>query len=297
MRVTRLLNYRHTTNNIRDLRSREATALQRVASGKRILKPSEDPDDAVNAQRTRSVMSRIEARVSRAEMAENQLAGYDVALAGVADIIGRLHQLSVQMANETSNATDRINTVEEVNQLQASLRAIANTRSDDRYIFSGTDTNVEAIDATGTYQGNATVQEIDLGNPGAPSTRVEISVTGDEVFFGAGGGTDIMTATDDLVTALQANDTAGIRTAIGEFLAGSDQTAAFRARIGATMNRVDNIRNRNEDENIRESELLSGFVDADIAATATELAQAQFGLQAAMTATARIGQVSLLDLL
>ena len=297
MRITRLLNYRQTTNQIRDLRSRESAALQRVASGKRILKPSEDPDDSVNAQRTRSIMSRIEARVIRAEATVHQLATYDVSLAGVGDIMRRLHQLGVQMANETYNATDRTNAAEEVNQLRDSLRSIANTRSDDRYIFSGTATTTAAIDAAGVYQGDSAVQEIDLGFPGSPATRITTTIPGDEVFFGAGGGTDIMAAADNFATALETNDTAGIQTAIGDFMSGVDQTAALRARVGASMNRVDNIHNRNADQIIRENEILSAYVDADIAATATELAQAQFGLQAAMTATARISQVSLLDLL
>jgi flagellar hook-associated protein 3 FlgL len=297
MRVTQLLNYRQTLTQLRDLRSRESKSLQRIASGRRILKPSENPDDSVNAQRTRSVLSRIEARVSRAKMTESQLASYDVALAGVGDIMSRLHHLSVQLANETYNASDRLNAVEEVNQLQASLRSIANTRADDRYIFSGTAADVPAIGGAGTYQGDSNVQQIDLGNPGAPATRITATVTGDEVFFGAGGGTDIMTATTDLITALQNNDTAAIQTAIGESLDGVHQIAAIRARIGATMNRVEAIGERNIDESLRESEVLSHYIDADIAATASELAQAQFGLQAAMTATARIGEVSLLKLL
>jgi len=230
-------------------------------------------------------------------MTENQLASYDVALAGVGDIVRRLHQLSVQMANETYNAADRLNTVEEVTQLQESLTSIANTRSDDRYIFSGTTSDVPAISGAGVYQGDSTVQQVDLGYPGAPATRITTTVTGDEVFFGAGGGTDIITAATDLVTALTANDSTGIRTAIGDFLSGVDQIAAIRARVGATMNRVEGIKERNSDEMLRESEVLSQYVDADIAATASELAQAQFGLQAAMTATARISEVSLLSLL
>jgi len=297
MRITRLLNYRQTTSQIRDLRSREATALQRVATGKRILKPSDDPDDSVNAQRARSIMSRIEARVTRAEATVHQLATYDVSLAGVGDIMRRLHQLGVQMANDTYNAGDRLNAAEEATQLRDSLRSIANTRSDDRYIFSGTATTTAALDNAGVYQGNSDVQEIDLGFPGSPATRITTTIPGDEVFFGAGGGTDIMAAADNFITALQADDLAGIQTALGDFLSGVDQTAALRARVGASMNRVDDIHYRNADQFIRENEVLSGYVDADIAATASELAQAQFGLQAAMTATARINQVSLLDLL
>jgi flagellar hook-associated protein 3 FlgL len=297
MRVTRLSNYRHTMGSLRKLRNREAVALQQIASGRRILKPSNNPDDAVNAQRTRSVLSRVEARISRADKTENQLASYDVALAGVGDIVQRLHQISVQMANETYNADDRLSASEEVIQLQASLSSLANTRHNDRYIFSGTTSDVPAIGAAGTYQGNATVQEVDLGYPGAPATRVAATVTGDEVFFGAGGGTDLITAANNLVTALTGNTTAGLQTAIGDFLSGVDQVASIRARVGATMNRVEGIGDRNEDEMLRESGVLSQYVDADIAEVASELAQAQFGLQAAMTATARISEVSLLSLL
>ena len=295
MRVTRLQNYRHTTNQIRNLREREATALQQISSGRELLRASDNPDNAVNAQRTRSVMSRIEARVSRATSVESRLASYDVALSGVGEIVGRLHQLGVQMANDTYNVTDRLTASEEVEQLLESLRAIANTREEEQYIFSGTDSATQTIDAAYTFQGNNVKQEVDLGNPGAPSTRVEMTLTGDEVFFGAGGGVDIITAASDFVTALQANDLAGIQTAVGEFLSGVDQTAAFRARIGATMNRVADIGDRNQGQKIREAETLSGYVDADIAETATELAQAQFGLQAAMTATSRISEISLLD--
>jgi len=74
-----------------------------------------------------------------------------------------------------------------------------------------------------------------------------------------------------------------------------EQSLASIARIGAIDNRLERITSDLEDAVLEYQEVLSDKIDADFAETVLGLAVAETALNAALNATARVIQPSLLD--
>ena len=97
---------------------------------------------------------------------------------------------------------------------------------------------------------------------------------------------------DDLL----AGDQASLRNVrLAELETGREQTLTAVAQIGAIQNRLERVSNDLQDFNIGFQELLSEKIDADFAETVLGLTVAETAFRAALNATARVIQPSLLD--
>lgn len=293
MRVTNQSSYLRTMGHINRARNAESQAMQQLASGKRISRLSDDPGDVASIRKTASSIENIESRISLAQTAESHFATYDAALQNGQSIIGRLQQLTVQMGSDTYNASNREAAAEEFEALRGALLSVANTEVDGRYVFAGNATSTQPFDAAGAYQGDSELRQIQIG----PGNTTTINIPGDEAFGTAGGGADVFAVIDAAITALRANDGQGIRDQIDGFEQVGEQLGQLQVRVGGRLASVAYLRETNEDGRVREAEVLSRLRDTDLAEAATALASAQLGVQAALATTAKIGQLSLLDML
>lgn len=113
------------------------TQLQ-VATGQRILTPSDDPSAAVRAlglkeslENNKQVQSNIQAVRSRLEFEDSALAGAD-------NVLQRARELTVQSLNDTLSPSDRRAIGQEMQQLLDEMLGLANTRdANGEYIFAG----------------------------------------------------------------------------------------------------------------------------------------------------------------
>ena len=104
-----------------------------------------------------------------------------------------------------------------------------------------------------------------------------------------------MDTLEELIAAMEANDTAAIQGMISRVEAARDHVTNLGAEAGNTANRLSLA-----EEQIRASTLLmeerrSAIEDADIAEVVTQFQKEQNALQAAMKTTATVMQTSLLD--
>lgn len=293
MRVTTRGMQLRSFSHVQRARSRQDSALVQLSSGLKISRVSDDPVAANLIARSASTLARIESRVGRTNEIDSQLAHYDTTLGNATDIMRRLHELAVQMGNDTYIDDNRRSAAEEFQTLRDALLSVANAEMDGRSVFAGNATGAPAFDAAGVYQGDTAQREAEVG----PGERIVVNVTGDEAFVGTGGGVNVFEMIDRTITALQANDAAAVRGEIGNYVDSIDQLSDIRSRIGGRLASVSQLRETNLDERVRESEVLAGFRDADLAQAATELTAAETGVQAALAVAGRIGQLSLLDLL
>ncbi len=291
MRVTNQSSYLRTLGHIDRARQRENTAMQQLASGKRITRLSDDPGDVAAIRKSASNIGIIEKRIGRAQSAEEHLAAYDAAFQSAQGVLGRLQQLTVQMGSDTYNAENREAAAEEFEALRGALLSVANTEVGGRYIFSGNSTATQAFDPAGAYQGDSDLRQIEIG----PGNITTINIPGDEAF--AGSGTDVFAVIDATVAALRANDGQAIRDQISGYETVAEHVGQLQVRVGGRLASVAHLRETNEDGRVREAEVLTRLRDADLAEVATSLASAQLGVQAALASTTKIGQLSLLDML
>ena len=131
----------------------------KLASGKNLVKPSDDAEKAALIQRLNSAMQRQDVFGMSLDRAESRLRTEESALMGVQDMLQRIRELAIQGSNDTLSNQDRTIIAKEVASLRDGLFSLANTQDEGgNYIFSGTKVKTPAFsrDADGVMTYKAT---------------------------------------------------------------------------------------------------------------------------------------------
>jgi flagellar hook-associated protein 3 FlgL len=135
---------------------RMADIQQRLATGKNITKPSDDPTGAISALQMRSDVRRNETWQRNGQDGLTWLGTTDSALTSALEVVRRVRDLTVQAASTGGNdAVSNEALATEIDKLKENLIGIANTKYIDRPVFGGTTAGGLAYDVTGNYIGDA----------------------------------------------------------------------------------------------------------------------------------------------
>jgi len=226
---------RHTS--AREAQSASIERLQRATSqavtGKRVSAPQDDPGGFARITRSSASIERWEARTQALSQAEGDSLIAESALASASDIVSRLKEISVQMADGTASADDRAVGAKEVTQLRQQLVDIGNMKGSTGYLFGGTRTDTAPFDVSGAFSGNDNAISIEMGD--GITARKNASGA---MAFTALGGRDILADAAALATALSTNDIAGVQAAIDNTEQGHTQLVHARADSGLAIDRM-----------------------------------------------------------
>jgi flagellar hook-associated protein 3 FlgL len=123
---------------------------------------------------------------------------------------------------------------------------------------------------------------------------VQVNVNGDEVF--GTPGDDIFVALSRISHSLRTNPTA-LDTDVANLDTRIQTIENAQASIGARTRRLETMKDRNDTDGITLKQSLSQVEDADLAQVTLELQMQQVAYQAALQATAKVIQPSLVDFL
>jgi flagellin-like hook-associated protein FlgL len=166
----------------------------KIATGKRLLRPSSDPLSTRLVLEFERMVSRNEQYISNGENGSRQLGLSDVALGKMEDLVIRAREIALEMLNATSTPGMRLSASIELKQLLEQVIDSGNTKHGDRYIFGGTETIETPFEFDGLgfvrYHGN---DELQYGNISINSA-IPINVPGSDAF----GVRDVKFETVDL---------------------------------------------------------------------------------------------------
>lgn len=182
MRVSTESVYRRVLSGLHGNFAKLVRSQEQVASGLRILRPSDDPTG------TARVLS-LERQLSDSERIRDAISGgltfVDAAAAALEEgsqLIAEVRSLVLQGMNGTITADDRAALGQQVELLRTQLVEIANQRAADRYLFGGTKTSTPpwsfAAGGKVVYGGDVALQEIRIGQ----GVTIPINVPGSEIF-------------------------------------------------------------------------------------------------------------------
>jgi flagellar hook-associated protein 3 FlgL len=272
-------------------RERLQKAVDENTTGLRVEHPWDDPGVTAPLIGHRLAASRQEAMAKTSERATDELAALDSSLGALTDTLTRARELAIQMSNDSYSATDRTITSEEVKTLFHEAIGLLNTRVGNRYLFSGFKDDQPAFDANGVYQGDSGVRQLEA----FPGIFQNVSLPGDDIATGTGGGPNVLSTLQDLDTALRGNDIAGIQGTLSRLDDGIEHLSLSRAQMGAAANTL-SVAVSNARTNVdHEKSDIAKISEADVFESATKLALAQRGLEAALTASARSFDLTLLN--
>jgi flagellar hook-associated protein 3 FlgL len=276
--------------NLQQTLLRLADKQDEVSSMKRLRRPSDSPVDTVAAMRLRSDMGRNEQISRNIDDAMSWLGVADNTLVSFVEQISRVRELAVAARNASADSLARQGIAVEVSKVRESLLGLANTQFNGRSIFAGTANTQQTYDDTATYTGISQAIERTI----APGVRVQINVNGDEVFGAAGN--DIFVALNQIVNAIE-SDPSQLDTLVADLDTRTRTVQTKLAEVGARFKRVETMKDRNSSDALTMKQNLSNVEDTDMAQAVMELQMQEVAYQAALAATSRAIQPSLVDFL
>ncbi|MGB5346833.1 MAG: flagellar hook-associated protein FlgL [Woeseia sp.] len=169
---------------------------QQIASGRRLLSPSDDPIASARTVEMRESLSRMGQFDRNGEMARNRLSYEESTLVGVNNVLQRVRELALQANNDTQPPEARAQIAIEMRDRLDQLVALANQRDGTgRYLFSGNrDATTPVTNANGSfsYNGDQGQRLIQI----AEDRQIADGDSGAAVFFSvkAGNGTFVASA-------------------------------------------------------------------------------------------------------
>lgn len=273
------------------------TAQEQLTTGKRINRMSDSPADAVSALAQRASMRRLQQFGRNALEANSWLAAGDSALSSVSDRLSSARSLLVQANSAASDSTSRAAIAGEIRALRGSIIQAANTSLEGRQIFAGTSTASTAYGTTGTYQGDLGAVRIPVGD----GVTVTVNQTGPAVFgtFNATDPTDgdVFQLLESLAVAVETGATAAIGTGLTLIDAAATRVANAQVKVGTTARQVEDLSATIEDSLVALQERNSATENVDLAEAVIAVKTREAAYQAALQATAKVIQPSLLDFL
>jgi flagellar hook-associated protein 3 FlgL len=269
-----------------------AKTQERIASGKQLTQPSDDPFAASRSLQLRAEVSRTQQYERNVDDASSWQSAADSALSNINDAVARVRDLLVQGANDTTGPEGRQAIANEVTQLIDSIKTEANTQYAGVYVFSGTSTLTQPyqLGASDTYAGNTQAVNREIG----PGIQVAVNQVGSNVIGDASGG--LLSTLRSIVSDLQSGNTAALGNGdLSALDTASDAVTNAQSQVGALTNRLDSAKNRLGQLADNSTKLLSNIEDADMAQVMIDYSTQSAVYQAALKAGANIIQPSLMD--
>lgn len=293
MRVTQTMLAHNSLRHLNQSYTRLGELQDQLSTGKKITRASQDPVVAMNGMRYRTQVMEVEQFKRNLSEVYNWMEATDSALDKAAQVLHRVRELVQQAANDTYEENQRDSIAKEVGQLIEEMATIANTKSNNKYIFNGTNTTEKPVSIDGD---DITVSEND--------TNVEIELLKGVYIPVNSKPTNVFT--DKLFKELQGIQARLIESdTTGEDLTGyleiidghMNNVVNERAEVGARYNRVEMIQARLDEQEVIANRIMSDNEDADMEEVIIHLMTQENVHRAALGAGARIIQPTLLDFL
>lgn len=265
---------------------------EKLSSGREVSRPSDNPGASSDVLRLRSSIKAAEQHARNANDGIGWLGTIDNALTGSLNLLHRVQDLTLEgiSSGSASAPGGRAALAAEVNSLRENLLQVANTRYLNRPVFGGTTTGSNAYNPAGNFVADTNAVVRTVGD----DVNVRVDASGPQVF--GTGAADLFAILDDIATDMTANPTA-LGGHLERLQAATTNITGVLADVGSRYGRIERARQGADDRALSLSSDLSQVRDIDLPKTIMELQMQESAYQAALGASQRIIQPSLVDFL
>ena len=151
MKISNSYLFDQATRNIQTAQSDVSKSREQIASGKSLVRPSDDTSKLRSIEILKSQQHKVESYKNSMNYLTDRFQLEESVLQSASDILIRLKDLAIQAANDSMSSSDRDIVSTEVNSLKDELLSIANTRDvEGNFIFSGSKTGSQPFKVNGT---------------------------------------------------------------------------------------------------------------------------------------------------
>ena len=297
MRVTFDAQHREALDNVNRASERLLIYQRQVTSGKRVERPSDDPSAAAAASVERAKLAETDQYTATTDSARARLLVTDTVLS---DVIQQLTaaQVAVTAARGTSlTPAQREAKAQELEVLRDAILQDVNTKFRGTYVFGGAAATVQPYSknnagVVSAYQGSAVEVSVDIDN----SLEVPIAFNGETLARGSDVD-DVFVVLDQAIAATRAGDTNTLNTAATALQRAFERATGVQSRVGAALRSVEDGQLRLAEVTRSTESRLTTLEQVNMASAITNMTQAETVYQAALAATGRLHQLSLMDYL
>lgn len=331
-RITQSQTLRNSLEYISKNRERTNKYQDEVSSGIRVKEPGDDQAVAATIAQLQAAQERYEGHLKRASSLESELTFQEGVLDQTSTVLIRAKEIAAQGGNETLGFEERRLLADEVFQLRDQLVGLANSKYLGKYVWGGTDNDDPPFDAA-TYTNPASgpasqryVYDADLGNNQtrnvyiSDDVQIRANTAGNAVFANAIAGlerlgrslsgyrtgpvdangipnglpdgtgtaftfpTDFTEQTQDILESMDLIEAARKNEIIPE-----------QSSVAGRLKRVDTTRSLLDSLKGSVTDVLDRLQSADVFASASLLTEAKTALEASLTVSTKILQLSILD--
>jgi flagellar hook-associated protein 3 FlgL len=279
----------------------------KMATGNRMLRPSDDPLAARAIQDLRHSENQINTYMDNLNNLESIFMSADSYLTQMNSICDRITEIAINIGSGTASPEELEAYAAELSELNEALALQCNgTSPTGFYMFGGNVTDKPPIveetdpvtgDTTWVYQGDTGSRPVPIGE----GTTIESAFSPFADLFGTGD--DIFNTIDDTVDILrdpnstpeqiaQASDE--LLVSVGEF---QDAVNMQLAELGGRMNMVDDVQLSHTDVLMFNQQLQGQFGDLDYAQAAMDLSESAVALQAIQKTYLDMSQMNLFQMM
>jgi flagellar hook-associated protein 3 FlgL len=301
MRITEGMTARTVLADLAANKARLTKTQREISSGERITKPSDDPFGTARTLQLSAELEGFQQYKENVSDGTGWVTATETALSQISEVVQRARELLVQGGNDSNGQVAKEGIAAEIEALTEAVKQEADVTYDDRYIFSGTETETRPYELgeNDEYSGNegSIVRVIGAG----VSVGVNVNI---QSLLGEGAGaednklldvlrdiaTDLRGGTEENAEALRGTD-------LERLSENLDELTRVRAVVGATTNRLETAGTRLEQ--LEESSLsqLTDVRDTDMTEALVNYSTEQNAYEAALKVGATIIQPSLMDFL
>ena len=284
-------------NDLWQSQAQEQTAIQQLATGRRVNSPSDDPAAAAAEVQNKALQGQTDQFLKNTSNLEGTLQTADSTLSSVVTSLNQAISLGVQGANGDLSSADQQAIAQQIQAIQSQMVQFGNTSYQGTYLFGGTATQsapfvLDPTQSSGVrYDGNTNVNTVEISQ----GRSIQINAPGSQVFQGAGGS--VMDSLQQLVTALQDGNTDAIGTATTQVGTALSYVSQQRVFYGSAINQLNSNQSSLQQEQVTLQTQETSLVGVDFAKAATDFTRAQTAQSAALAAIAKVLPQSLLDYL
>lgn len=297
MRVTERMMVDNLRQNINYNSESLAHLQDQLASGKRIRKPSDDPQSVRRALSLKARSDEYTQYMRNISSARDWIEATDTALMQVSNVLKRARDVALRGSTDTLGDDGRKALGQQVqNFLQEALQAV-NLTHDGKYVFAGFKVGLgtlpfEEVAGTITYNGDSGVIQRQI----TPGVRMGINIAGNVTIDGDPILLDGLQTMVDIRDQLLSGGKVSL-TDIDRLTDALNGMPAIMSTVGARMQRVNVTEDAVRTLQANVTVVLSREQDTDVAEVMTKLMMQENVYRAALAIGARVIQASLLDFL
>jgi flagellar hook-associated protein 3 FlgL len=273
--------------------SRGQKLQSQISSGKQLTRPSDSPTGTVTSLQLRGEVRATQQYARNADDGLGWLGTIQDRLADASTSTLRVRDLTVQALSTSNNAESREAIAVEIDNIRATMLSQANAKYMNRPVFGGTTPGGVAYQPDGTWAGNENPTTRTVG----PNAKVRIEISGQEAFGKAGDDSELFTVLKSLSDSIRKNEPGALDKALENLDTAHNLMKSALSDVGARYNRVTQMKQSADDHLLSVSSQLSDIEDVDLPKAIMELQIQQTSYQAALAATAKVIQPSLIDFL